>query len=413
MPKKRNFLILTYFSNFEGNSPAEWANDKIDALLKLNHKITLITSILSKSQSSKNLNIIKIPSLSLNDFRFEVSENKRLNNPTSLNSYFFFIAFFPIGMLVDLLQILLLKNIGEGRWSWCLSNLIIAPFLIFKNFEYIFSTGGPACSHISAVILSKLFFVKCICELQDPLVGRDIGRQYSSKFLELVEKLLVKHCSKLVFVTETAKREAINRYKKNNIKCVYPGAKKIINNKIFRTKKIIQKKIKIAHIGTLYTNRNLNNLIKAVDELIFEKKIEEDTFEITNIGEIYGKIKKNHLMKSYIKQLPITNRLSALKQSTNYEYLMIVQHTDERSKTTIPFKFYDYLNLNKLIIGIINSNELKNIFAKNGFLHANANSVYSIKKMLMNLKKTSKRIYFPKKKLELNYIEQTKKIFDE
>ena len=89
MPKKRNFLILTYFSNFEGNSPAEWANDKIDALLKLNHKITLITSILSKSQSSKNLNIIKIPSLSLNDFRFEVSENKRLNNPTSLNSYFF------------------------------------------------------------------------------------------------------------------------------------------------------------------------------------------------------------------------------------------------------------------------------------------------------------------------------------
>ena len=118
-------------------------------------------------------------------------------------------------------------------------------------------------------------------------------------------------------------------------------------------------------VGTLYTNRNLNNLIKAMDQLISERKINLTTFEIINIGEIYGDIKKKHLSKFYIKKLPITDRQTALKISLKYDFLILVQHTDERSKTTIPFKFYDYLNLNKLVIGIINSNELIKIFKKN------------------------------------------------
>ena len=65
---KKKILVTTYFSYFEGNSPAQWANDKIQALIKLGYEVTLITSILSKSISSKNLNIIKIPSFSPKDF---------------------------------------------------------------------------------------------------------------------------------------------------------------------------------------------------------------------------------------------------------------------------------------------------------------------------------------------------------
>ena len=46
--------------------------------------------------------------------------------------------------------------------------------LLNKKFEFIFSTGGPASSHISAILISKILKSKCICELQDPLVGKDI-----------------------------------------------------------------------------------------------------------------------------------------------------------------------------------------------------------------------------------------------
>ena len=285
--------------------------------------------------------------------------------------------------------------------------------MLNKKFEFIFSTGGPASPHISAILISKILKSKCICELQDPLVGKDIGRQHSSKFLKLVEILLVKHCFKLIFVTNNAKNEAIQRYKTNNIKCVYPGARKIIPTIFKKSKKNKHSGIKIVHVGTLYTNRNLNNLIKAMDQLISERKINLTTFEIINIGEIYGDIKKKHLSKFYIKKLPITDRQTALKISLKYDFLILVQHTDERSKTTIPFKFYDYLNLNKLVIGIINSNELIKIFKKNGFLYANANSVDSIKKMLLKIKKNSKNGVNFSNKLKLDYIYQTNKIFNE
>ena len=134
---KKKILVTTYFSYFEGNSPAQWANDKIQALIKLGYEVTLITSILSKSISSKNLNIIKIPSFSPKDFLFEIIENKRLNNPTSIYSYLLFLFFSPIA-LIRLLQLLFLKKIGEGRWSWFLSNLILIPILLNKKFELFF-----------------------------------------------------------------------------------------------------------------------------------------------------------------------------------------------------------------------------------------------------------------------------------
>jgi len=373
----------------------------------------LITSILSKSKNSKNLKIIKIPSISINDFYFEIKENKRLKNNTSFLSYVLFFLLFPLGLILDLLQLILLKRNGEGRWSWSLSSLIVIPNLINKKFNFIFSTGGPACSHILAILLSKIIKTKCVCELQDPLVGRDIGRESSSKFLKLVEVLLVKYCYKLIFVTKTAGKEAIKRYKKDNIKSIYPGAKKIISNQLTFYKGKQLGPIKIVHVGTLYTNRNLNNLIKAVDQLLAERKIKLNTFEITNIGEIYGDIKQKHLSKYYIKKLPITNRTEALKQSLNYDYCMLVQHTDDRSKTTIPFKFYDYLNLNKSVIGIINNGELTTIFKKNGFMFADANSIDKIKKMLINIKNFPSKKTLNLNKLKLDHITQTNKIFDE
>jgi hypothetical protein len=43
------------------------------------------------------------------------------------------------------------------------------------------------------------------------------------------------------------------------------------------------------------------------------------------------------------------------------KFLLLVQHDDNRSAETIPYKLYDYMNLNKPIIMLIKNPEIKEL----------------------------------------------------
>ena len=63
--------------------------------------------------------------------------------------------------------------------------------------------------------------------------------------------------------------------------------------------------------------------------------------------------------------------------------MLLVQHTDDRSALTIPFKVYDYLNTENLILGLTYKNqEIDQILSKFGHLYCPADSVSDIKKIL-------------------------------
>ena len=59
--------------------------------------------------------------------------------------------------------------------------------------------------------------------------------------------------------------------------------------------------------------------------------------------------------------------------------MLLIQNTDNRSSSTIPFKTYDYLQLGMPIFAMINSNdELKNILQSNGHIVADINNINDI-----------------------------------
>ena len=65
-------FLITYFSGIDGNSPAEWADDKIKGLKMINKKVILLTSIMSKHNDDSCLKVYKVPSISLKDYLFEM-----------------------------------------------------------------------------------------------------------------------------------------------------------------------------------------------------------------------------------------------------------------------------------------------------------------------------------------------------
>ena len=86
---KKRILLISYWVNVEGNSPAIMADDKIESLSSLGYEINILTSFASREPSNNNnIRQIRIPSISFNDYLYEYKEIKKFKD------FFKFILFF-------------------------------------------------------------------------------------------------------------------------------------------------------------------------------------------------------------------------------------------------------------------------------------------------------------------------------
>ena len=125
--------------------------------------------------------------------------------------------------------------------------------------------------------------------------------------------------------------------------------------------------------------------------------------------------KKKTLNKFYISWNKSIDRSMALKICSQADVLLLIQHTDDRSRLTFPYKTYEYLNFNKIIFGLLNNNELRDFLEKKGHICANINDVRDISAKLNyiinNKEKIIKNIKIKKNLFLLNPVKQTNKIF--
>ena len=145
--------------------------------------------------------------------------------------------------------------------------------------------------------------------------------------------------------------------------------------------------IKIVHLGSIYGNRNLDNWFRALDELYSLKLLEPGKLQIVNIGMSNSANSENYLRRKDYKLIEAQPRILALEMATSADYLLLLQHTDDRSRETIPYKLYDYLNLGIPIIALISNSEINDILLnKNESLVADVNDIKSIQELIMQLK---------------------------
>jgi len=290
---------------------------------------------------------------------------------------------------------------------------------IFINFKFkikkIFSTGGPPCAHVLSGVLAGLFSIRWICEFQDPQFGKFIINPRSREVAENFYKFYKKYASKIIFVTDKAAQEAKKNSNKDiNIKGIYPGSWDFI--KRANTSRYNQNKNReIIHLGTLYSSRNLDNLFKALDKFkrnnLKDKKVQ--SIKIINCGDIYLNNKNSYIERKDFKLLKCKSRIEGIKRASRSNILLLVQHNDWRSEETIPYKFYDYLNLKMPILAITNNKELDSLVLKAGGIVANADSVDSIYKAFDKLFRKGYKFEFDKNDyLEIDIKKQFLKALD-
>lgn len=376
--KNPQVALISYDSGVEGYAISEWAKDKIQGLNELGYHVTLVTSAASSLESSENLSVIKVKSLSRNDRLYELERAGKSSISLGISHEIF-------GRLFDLSFKVLAGSRSDGRWSWALTSLPRLIWLMARNnFDHILATGGPSAAHLATAAACKVTRKRAILEFQDPFIPSMASMSpRATKVLHLIEAWLISNCKKFVLTTNEAAKVVGDRYpnhRKKIISCL-PGSPKLVEPSNAEWS-LGKRPVVFTHLGTLYGSRNFRNIDVALRRAFASNSITPDEILFQNIGadgsqglEIYS--------QDFFESKSAVTRIEGLEIAAKSDYLVIVQHTDDRSLDTIPYKTYDYLNLGKPIFGLVRNAELKKIIEEHGGIAVDPSDVSEIEQKLV------------------------------
>lgn len=365
---QNRILILSYYAGMPGACQAEWIDDKIYSLAETGKEMLLISASCAVTTPGE-IEHVRAPSLSPHDFKDELIRIKGYGKKVPFTTYLYLPIVYTIGLVVDLLQSVLTKGVGEGRWAWSITASIVGLLQAMKfRPEVILSTGGPASAHLAGVLIAKVFNIPLVVELQDPLSGGDIGRNAQARgWLYKVEDFIVRNSVKVAYVTNEAAKFATSQFKADNIVGIYPGARDFrVKPTVLEKNQAGTVKLKLIHLGSLYATRTFNSIIPAIDKLIASGRIREEEVKLINLGHVAPEIREIIEKKSYVEIFAPVDRREALKRAAGCDVTLLIQNLDERSKVTIPYKTYDYLNIGNNVLGLLNSEELTTLLEEHG-----------------------------------------------
>jgi hypothetical protein len=378
-------LFISFFTGIRGNCPAEWADDKIRVLEAAGRKTVVLTGMGSHVTNRPGVRYVRVPSLSWNDYKEEIKELRLGGEVVPVGMSLFKPFAFFLGSVVDYIMRKVTKGISAGRWSWFITALPVALWLKFRyGVRDIFCTGGPMSAQLVGGAVVRLTRGRLFCEFQDPLLGATMTRSgLTRRIAARIEAWLAKCSTRAVYVTHEAARLARERNPEHarQIIGVYPGAWKFVPPvSLDKSGKVGG--FEFLHLGTLYGSRNLDLFFDALDALRQEGFELAHAVRVVNLGAVYCETAPRYLARSDFRSLDALDRVDALRRARQASCLMLVQHTDERSRETIPYKTYDYLNLELPVFGLLNNDELQTLIELHGGHAAQADDVEAIKQTL-------------------------------
>ena len=382
---ERPLLFISFFTGIRGNCPAEWADDKIRVLEAAGRETVVLTGMGSHVTNRPGVRYVSVPSLSWNDYKEEVKELKAGGETVPLGMNLFLPFAFVFGNIIDYVLRKVTKGISAGRWSWLITALPVALWLKLRySVRDVFCTGGPTSAHVVGGVLVRMTGGRLFCEFQDPLLGATMTRSSMTRRISArIEAWLARRSTRAVYVTHEAARLARERNPEHaqQIVGVYPGAWQFVQP-VALGAPCTSEVFEFLHLGTLYGSRNLDLFFDALDALHEEGFKLARAVRVVNLGAVYCETAPRYLSRPDFQSLDALDRVDALRRAQQASCLMLVQHADERSRETIPYKTYDYLNLGLPVFGLLNNDELQALIESCGGHAAPADDSEAIKRTL-------------------------------
>lgn len=384
LPKE--LLVISYRAGVQGDVLAEFTDDKLRVATFLGIRTTLVTALGSKPFINNYLKTIQVPSISYEDFTLECLKFSNRFEKTPIWVKVYSIIPKSIGRIFDFIFKCINGSFGHARWSWTISAFLVSVYISIRYKHRSIYAIGSVAAYLAGLFTKLILRSQLYVEVPDPIIAQEMTRnKFKSKFISKIEMLVIHNSKKFIYTTKKAFIDAAVRYPKLKYKFsyMYPFAWDFNFKPI---KSLDKKQLTIVHLGSVYGTRNFDDLFLAFDNLYRNNASLENKFLLINVGPLNCNKKEMYLERSDFKSLPTLTRIEALEFASKCDYLLLLQHADNRSSESIPYKIYDYINLNKPIICLINNPEIELLLDKKENVYtAKLSDIESIEKMLSKL----------------------------
>lgn len=259
--------------------------------------------------------------------------------------------------LIEKLMLYIRGNffIPDARKNWVKPSVaFLSEYIRKEHIDTIITTGPPHSLHLIGLQLKKDLGIKWLADFRDPWTT--IG--YHKK-LKLTNASQQKHKSLEVSVLQIADQIIVtSNTTKQEFSLLTSQPITVITNG-YDHHHVIQpnkdEKFTLAHIGSLLSDRNPNQLWEAISELILEHQDFKKAFQLKLIGvtseDVIQSITDYKLL-DYVNNLGYVNHKEALKAQMQSQLLLLIEIDSEDTKAIIPGKLFEYMASHTPILAI-------------------------------------------------------------
>lgn len=245
--------------------------------------------------------------------------------------------------------------IPDARVFWVKPSVtFLKRYLKEHQIDTIITTGPPHSLHLIGLQLIKELNITWLADFRDPWTTIGYHKElklssWAARKHKALEKEVMNSCDQLIVTSPTTKIE---------FEAITTKPIEVITNGYDLeqvSKKPLDGKFTLAHIGSLLSARNPIILWKALQELIAENRVFKEQFQLKLIGAVSAEVEEsiakfglsNHL--NYLGYLPHDE---AIIEQRSSQVLLLIEIDSEETKCIVPGKLFEYMVSERPIIAI-------------------------------------------------------------
>lgn len=245
--------------------------------------------------------------------------------------------------------------IPDARKSWVKPSVkFLSEFIENNKIDTIITTGPPHSVHLIGLNLIKNTELKWVADFRDPWT--QIG--YHNK-LKLTDSSEVKH-QKLeqtvldnathIITTSFTTRDEFKRQTRTPVTVITNGFDTYNSGTIEP-----DKNFSIAHIGSLLSGRDPQNLWQALGELTRENKSFQQDLRLKLVGAVSGEVMasiKKEGLEENLEMMGYVSHSEAINIQKKSQVLLLIEIDSPETQGIIPGKLFEYLAAKRPILAL-------------------------------------------------------------
>ena len=255
--------------------------------------------------------------------------------------------------------------IPDARKFWVGPSVkFLSELIVKEQIETIITTGPPHSVHLIGQQLKVKHNVKWVTDFRDPWTSIGYHKKLrlsavSQKKHKKLERSVLNAADQLIVTSETTKKE-FEQITNKPIAVITNGY-----DTGFKGKVDIDKSFTIAHVGSLLTGRNPENLWRALSQLASENAVFRNELQLDFLGvvsqDVMESLNRYELMP-YVKLKGYVSHAQAVRRQQGAQVLLLVEIDSEETAGIIPGKIFEYMAAKRPILAIGPKNwEVRNL----------------------------------------------------